>query len=159
VIFSVDKVELRRRDGELETLTEIAVSPEDDAEVRRVTVVNHGDRPREVELTSYAEVVLAPHGADLAHPTFHKLFVQTYGLAEPRAVLCRRRPRSASEPHALAVHVLAADHNRFGEVECETDRARFLGRRRGPDRPRALDGRERLSGTVGPVLDPIFSVR
>ena len=51
--------------------------PEDAAEVRRVTVTNNGDAVREIELTSYGEIVLAPPDADRAHPAFANLFVET----------------------------------------------------------------------------------
>ena len=77
VIFAADKATIRRRDGEIETLLEVTVSPEQPVEVRRVTLTNHDSRPRELELTSYAEVVLAPHRDDLAHPAFGKLFLET----------------------------------------------------------------------------------
>ena len=46
-----------------------------------------------------------------------------------------------------------------GVIQYETDRARFLGRGRTVRSPAAVvDGRP-LSNTVGPVLDPIFSIR
>src|SRR5262249_38463877 len=123
-IYSVDKVELRRRDGDMETLLEVCVSPEYDAEVRRLTVINPASHEREVELTSYAEVVLASHAADLAHPAFHKLFVQTHWQDEACALVCRRRPRSADQPPLSALHVLAAESaSQPCPPEFETDRA------------------------------------
>jgi cyclic beta-1,2-glucan synthetase len=46
-----------------------------------------------------------------------------------------------------------------GAIQYETDRARFLGRGRSIRSPvSVIDGRP-LSNTVGPVLDPIFSLR
>ncbi len=158
VSFLAEKATFRRRDGEITTQLDIAVSTEDDVEVRRLTVTNHGDRPRELEVTSYAEIVLTPPADDLAHPAFGKLFVETEHLPESAALLCHRRPRAPDEPAAWAVHVLSLEGRTQGPVEWETDRARFLGRGRGPDNPRALDGRS-LSGTTGVVLDPIVSLR
>ncbi|MFO0880853.1 MAG: glucoamylase family protein [Gemmataceae bacterium] len=158
VIYSIDKAEFRRRDGTLETLTEIAVSPEDEAEVRRVTVVNHDSQPREVELISYLEVVLMPRAADQAHPAFHKLFVETSRPEGHHALICRRRPRSAGETVYYAVHILAGEEL-AGPVEYETDRARFLGRRGTLAAPAALAPDGRHTGTLGAVLDPIFSIR
>ena len=101
VAFSEDRVEIVRRDGSLATTLEVVVSPEDDAEVRRVSISNLGSRVREIELTSYAELVLAPAAADLAHPAFSKLFVQTEFAADVGALLATRRPRSPSETRAL----------------------------------------------------------
>ncbi|PYQ54762.1 MAG: hypothetical protein DMF78_04520 [Acidobacteria bacterium] len=158
VTFQPEKATFRRLDDGIGTHLEIAVSTEDDVEVRRLTVTNHGDRPREIEVTSYAEIVLAPAADDLAHPAFVKLFVETEYLPESAALVCKRRPRARDEAAPWAVHVLSLEGRPQGPVEWETDRARFLGRGRGPEDPQALDGRS-LSGTTGAVLDPIASLR
>ena len=158
VTFFADKATFRRRDEDVETQLDVAVSPEDDVEVRRLSLTNRGDRVREIEVTSYAEIVLAPPAEDFAHPAFGKLFVETEYLPESAALLCRRRPRSSEEPGTWAVHVLAVQGRMQGPVEWETDRLRFLGRGRGPEDPAALDGRP-LSGTTGAVLDPVVSLR
>src|SRR5262249_41023259 len=130
VIYAVDKATFRRQDGEVETHLEIAVSPETNAEVRQVTLVNHDSRPHEIEVTSYAEVVLASYAAALAPPAFSKLFVQTEFLASHNALIAVRRPRAATEAPLWAVHVLALEKSEPGILEYETDRARFLGRGR-----------------------------
>ena len=143
-----------QRDG-IESTLEICVPPDADAEVRRATLVNRSKRARTLELTSYAEVVLNDAAAHAAHPAFSKLFVETDWVAASRALLARRRPRSASERTPWLVHALAAP----GAVELETDRARFLGRGRSASAPRALALRAPLSGTVGSVLDPVVSLR
>ena len=164
VIFAGDKSTIRRRDAEIETLMEVTVSPEQPVEVRRFTLTNHDSRPHELELTSYSEVVLAPHRDDLAHPAFGKLFLETEWVASCGALLCRRRPRSAAEPPFFAVHVAAVEVNAagsatVGERQYETDRSRFIGRGRTVANPAALDSGSLLSGTVGPVLDPVFCLR
>ncbi|MFA6091503.1 MAG: glucoamylase family protein [Elusimicrobiota bacterium] len=158
VTFSIDKATYLRRDDGIATQLEIAVSPEDDVEVRRLTVTNHDERTRELEVTSYAEIVLAPPADDLAHPAFGKLFVESEYLADAGALLCRRRSRSPEDAPAWAVHVLSLDGRAQGPMEWESDRARFLGRGRGPEDPQALDGRP-LTGTTGVLLDPIVSLR
>jgi cyclic beta-1,2-glucan synthetase len=160
VVYSIDKAEIRRLDHKIETLLEVVVSPEKDVEIRRVMLTNHSRSPRKLEVTSYAEVVLMPQMADVTHPAFHKLFLETEWVAAHNALLCRRRPRSADQKPQWAIHVLASEGGRLGPVQFETDRARFLERRRSPCQPAALDrGAAKLSGTVGPVLDPIFSLR
>ncbi len=158
VTFQPERAVFRRRDEDIATRLDIAVSTEDDVEVRRLTVTNHGDRARELEITSYAEIALAAVADDLAHPAFSKLFVETEYLPESAALLCARRPRSANESGAWAVHILSVDGRMQGPVEWETDRRRFLGRGRSVENPVALDGRP-LSGTTGVVLDPIVSLR
>ena len=159
VAFSEDQVEIRRRDGAIATTLEIVVSPEHDAEVRRVSITNLGLRSREIELTSYAEIVLAPPAADAAHPAFSNLFVQTEFAAELGALLATRRPRSAGESQVWVAHVIVAEGETVGDLQYETDRARFLGRGRAIRTPQSvIDGRP-LSDTVGAVLDPIVSLR
>jgi cyclic beta-1,2-glucan synthetase len=156
--FTMEKATFQRRDDEIGTRLDVAVSPEDDVEVRRLEVTNHGDRPRELEITSYAEIVLAPNADDLAHPAFGKLFVESEYVADSNALLCRRRPRAPDDAEVFAVHVIALEGRTQGPVEWEGDRGRFLGRGRGPEDPQALDGRP-LSGTTGVLLDPIVSLR
>ena len=158
VTYQPERAVFRRTDDEILTQLDIAVSTEDDVEVRRLAVTNLSDRHRELEVTSYGEIALASIADDLAHPAFGKLFVETEYLAESAALLCARRPRAREEAGAHAVHVLSVEGRMQGPVEWETDRLRFLGRGRGPENPVSLDGRP-LSGTVGAVLDPIVSLR
>jgi cyclic beta-1,2-glucan synthetase len=158
VEFRAEKATFRRHDDEISTQLDVAVSTEDDVEVRRVTVANQSTRIREIDLTSYAEIVLASPADDLAHPAFGKLFLETEFLADSAALLCHRRARDPQQQAVWAVHVLSLEGRPQGPVEWETDRARFLGRGRDADRPASLDGRA-LSGTTGIVLDPIFSLR
>ena len=159
VVFSEDRARYARRDGAIATTLDVIVSPEDDAEIRRVTLTNFGPRARDIELTSYAEVVLASPAADAAHPAFSNLFVHTECVPEFEAVLATRRPRAPGEPRVWLAHVAAVDGTRLGALQWETDRARFLGRGRGIRQPAAMDGDEPLSGSVGAVLDPIVSLR
>ncbi len=159
VTYSIDKAEFRRRDGNLETHLEVTISRESNAEVRQVTIYNHGRKPATLELTSYAEIVLCPPAADAAHPAFNKLFVETEYLDDCPALMARRRPREAEAEVPWAVHVLAAQPASLEHVQFETDRARFLGRARTPADPAALEPGAVLSGTTGPVLDAIFSIR
>jgi cyclic beta-1,2-glucan synthetase len=159
VEFSEDRVEISRRDGTMTSLYEVAVSPESDAEVRRVSITNLGLRVREIELTSYAEVVLTDPASDKNHPSFAKLFVQTEYVTEVGTLLATRRRRSPGEPEVWAAHLAVVEGESVGEVQCETDRARFLGRGRQIRRPLAVMDGGPLSNTVGTVLDPIFSLR
>ncbi|HVK14745.1 MAG TPA: glycosyl transferase family 36, partial [Gemmataceae bacterium] len=157
--FHPDRAEFRRRDGDVETRWAVCVAPDHDAEIRAVTLVNHGGRPCDLDITSYAEVCLNARRADQSHPAFAKLFLETEYVADPEFLLCRRRPRAADQKPIWAVHTVAADGAVDDATEYETDRARFLGRGRTPANPVALTPGARLSGTTGPVLDPIFSLR
>ncbi|MFC3179869.1 GH36-type glycosyl hydrolase domain-containing protein [Cypionkella sinensis] len=156
-VFSEHQAIFECRDGTLTTTTEIVVSAEDDAEARRVTLTNTGRQAREIDLTSYNELVLAPPTADLAHPAFSKLFVVTDYLPELDVVIATRRPRGPDEPQVWAAHIAVVEGTESASMQHETDRARFIGRGRNLSAPAMLDGP--LSGTTGTVLDPIFSIR
>jgi cellobiose phosphorylase len=156
--FLLEKVSFRRVDHEIESVLELAVSPEDDVEVRRLVLSNRSERQREIEVTSYAEPVLLPPADDLAHPVFAKLFVETAYEPQSRALLCWRRPRRIEDAPLFGVHALAVSGALTSAIEWETDRARFLGRGGDPSDPQALRGGP-LSGTTGAVLDPVLSLR
>ncbi len=170
-IFSEGRAEFRRRDsfgggvggsadrGDFETHTEIVVSPEDDIELRRVRITNRSRKRRQIDFTSYAEVVIAPPAADALHPAFSNLFVQTEILRERRAILCTRRPRSRGEQAPWMLHRMAVHGADIGEMSYETDRLRFIGRTRSAADPAAMSDPAALSDTEGPVLDPIVAIR
>ncbi len=162
-IFSDAKVEFRRRDDDINTYTQIAVSPEDDIELRRIQVTNRSRKRRELDLTSYAEVVISDSAADSLHPAFANLFVQTEIIRSRQAILCTRRPRSKNEPTYWTFHLMAVHGADPGGTSYETDRLKFVGRGNTLSHPQAMnglaDGEKDLSGTEGSVLDPIVAIR
>jgi cyclic beta-1,2-glucan synthetase len=173
-IFSEGRAEFRRRDHDIDTHTEIAVSPEDDIELRRITITNRGRTRREIEVTSYAEVVLAPHASDALHPAFSNLFVQTEIIGHRQAILCTRRPRSLDEHSPWMFHLMAFQGVGNGAISYETDRLQFIGRGNNVADPQALSSfaapkkmtapaaltePAALAGGEGSVLDPIVSIR
>jgi cyclic beta-1,2-glucan synthetase len=158
-IFTQARAEFRQRRAGLEIHTEISVSPEDDVELRRITITNRSSAARVIELTSYAEVVLAAPGADEAHPAFSNLFVQTEFAQKSSALLCTRRARSAEEKPPWLLHLMVGQGGERGEISCETDRSRFIGRGGALASPAAMQGASPLSNTVGSVLDPVISLR
>jgi cyclic beta-1,2-glucan synthetase len=159
VVFAEDRARFTRRDGSLTSVLEVVVAPEDDAEVRRLLITNNGSRAREIEITSYAEVVLTPQAADIGHPAFSSLFVQTEYRPEVGGLLATRRPRLADEPALWVAHVVAPDRASGTSLEYESERARFVGRGRSVRSPAAVVDGHPLSNTAGPVLDPVLSLR
>jgi cyclic beta-1,2-glucan synthetase len=139
------------------TTTEVVVSAEDDAEARRVTLTNSSRQAREIDVTSFAELVLAQQSADQAHPAFSKMFVVTDYLPELGVIIATRRRRSSTDPEVWAAHIAVVEGAETGPIEIETDRAKFIGR--GRSIHHAAMAKEPLSGTTGTVLDPIFSIR
>ena len=159
VAFSEDKADFRRIDSGISTRMEVVVSAEDNAEIRRISLANNSARVREIELTSYAECVLAAPAADAAHPAFSNLFIETEFVSAENAILAHRRRRSSDEPEIWGVHVVVAEGDPLGSVQYETDRGRFLGRGRSSANPIAVMEDRPLSNTTGAVLDPVFSLR
>lgn len=152
-VFSADRAEFRRRRRGIESYVEVTVSPEDDVEIRRITLTNHGLRTRKLELISAAELSLAPHGTDRAHPAFNKLFIQTEALPDLRALLAWRRLRSDDDTPVWTAQFIVDSPSDDGSFNYETDRAVFLGRGRSWQNPVMA-----FTKTDGYVLDPVFAM-
>ena len=158
-IFSRSRAEFRRRDYNIDVHTEIAVSPEDNMDLRRVHIRNFSRETRFIELTSYAEVVLNTQAADLAHRAFSNLFVQTEIVRSHQAIICNRRPRSEKDKFPFMAHFLAVHGNSIVDASYETDRDKFIGRGNSLANPAAMQGKGPLTDSEGPVLDPVVSIR
>ena len=159
--FHAGKIQMARVDEWIESFMEVCVSPEDNIELRKIVLTNYSDRKRKIEITSYTEVVLNQQEADMAHPAFSNLFVQTEYIPEHHTVAARRRPRAKDEDAVWLVHTIASENleeNGYN-LEIETDREKFVGRNRSLQNPRAMDRGAALSGTVGNIKDPILSIR
>jgi len=156
-VFSEHQAAFTHQGPNFTTATEVLVSAEDDAEARRVTLTNTGRRTRELDVTSYAELVLAQQSTDQAHPAFSKMFVVTDYLPELGVIIATRRRRSSSDPEIWAAHIAVVEGPETGPIQIETDRAKFIGRARSLKDP--VMAESPLSGTTGTVLDPIFSIR
>ncbi len=153
--FALDRAVFRREDAGIACETEIVVSPEDDVEVRRLTLINRSLRPRSLELTSYVELSMAPHNADRQHPAFNKLFIQTEAVPEHGALLAYRRARHADDPPVFVAHRLTPGDP--GPLRYETDRRVFIGR--GSSMREPMGASRPPGNTQGYVLDPILSLR
>ncbi|MFA6843092.1 MAG: glucoamylase family protein, partial [Bacilli bacterium] len=158
-IFSEGRAEFRRCDHDFDIYTEITVSPEDDIELRRIRITNRSHVQRILEITSYAEVVLASAVSDASHPGFSNLFVQTEILDEQQAILCTRRPRSDTEQVFWMLHLMMVRDAEVVQVSYETDRLQFIGRGNSIAKPKAMYTAGPLSGSSGSVLDPVVAIR
>lgn len=159
VKFSENRSEFKRKDGNLKTDMEITVSQEDDAEVRKISVTNNSNHVRQIEITSYLEVTLAPYDADLVHPAFSNLFIQTEFLENPMCLIASRRPRTKNAEKNWLMQTVAIEGIQIGSFEYETSRENFIGRDRDVSNPRAMDSDKQLSMTIGSVIDPVISIR
>ena len=157
--FHAGRAVFHRREDGIDSSAEIVVAPEYDVEVRRIVLTNTSGDRRTLDVTSYAEIVLAPPAADAAHPAFAKLFVETEIVRDCRAILCKRRPRADGELTPWLFHLLSAQADDATDVSYETDRMRFIGRGRTLANPAACDTGASLSGRAGAVLDPVAAIR
>jgi cyclic beta-1,2-glucan synthetase len=159
VTFYEDRAEFTRRDGSIVTALEVVLSSEDDAEMRRVSITNYGSQERTIQVTSYAEICLTTQAADVAHPAFSNLFVETEFDRRLGALLATRRRQSDQQQPVWLTHLAVVEGEEVGEVQYETDRAKFVGRGRSLRSAASATEATVLSNTVGPVLDPVISLR
>lgn len=157
VRFSQERAEFFRSDESIDTHTEIVVSPEDDVEIRRVTLTNHGSEMANMEVTSYFETVITYQAADIAHPAFSNLFVRTEVIPDCNTLIASRRPREHGQDTKWIFHRVNVEGETIGGLQYETNRGAFIGRGRSITNAIALN--QPLSGTEGIVLDPIMSLR
>lgn len=159
ITYAQDKVVYNRSHGSLDCQTEIIVSPEDDVEIRRISITNHSTNAKTIETTSYYEVVLAPQSADVAHPAFSNLFVKTEYINKYNCLLAVRRPREESKKPIWMLHSIFVENEILGGIQYETDRGKFIGRGRDISNPLAIENNYPLSNSVGAVIDPVMSLR
>lgn len=159
VTFAQGRVDFRRRDGHIDTHTEIVVSSEDNIEMRRIHITNHSRKRKVLDVTSYTEIVLSSPIADVMHPAFSNLFVQTEIIGQRNAIIATRRPRSSKDVHPFLFHLVTVHGATSEEVSYETDRMKFIGRGNSIVTPKVMTDEGPLSNSEGFVLDPIASVR
>ncbi|WP_307704202.1 glucoamylase family protein [Variovorax paradoxus] len=128
--FLADQVQFDATGPGLQVRTTVLISPEDDTELRNITLHNSGDETRTLELVSYFEPVLSNPKADEAHPAFANLFVESRWEPTWRALLLSRKPRLHGDAVVAAVHFLASVDANVLSIDCMTDRRAFIGRNR-----------------------------
>ncbi len=162
VNFYPHRVEFERQDGDIVLRTVVTVAANDDVEIRRIQLTNHGGHSRVLALTSYSEVILTQQSVDLRHPAYNKMFIESEFLAKEQILLFRRRPRSADEKPVYMAHFFVSNQEQVSLSGYETDRAKFLGRGGTLRRPAVFSTSNQasiLSKTVGATLDPISSLQ
>ncbi|KOA20799.1 N,N'-diacetylchitobiose phosphorylase [Clostridium homopropionicum DSM 5847] len=159
VIFSPDKAEFKRKDGEITTHSEVTLSSEDDAEIRRISLSNNGKEVKIIEITSYCEVTLTTFSSDIVHPAFSNLFIRTEYVKDLECIIANRRPRAKGQKTPYIVQCFALEGKEVGVTEYETSRVNFIGRGRDLTNPIAMEGSSALGNSKGAVLDPIISIR
>ena len=157
VIFSSDKVEFKRKDNKILTQMEITVAQEDNVEIRRLNFTNLSGRRRVLEITSYGEVALNFFKADLSHPAFSKMFIESEYNPDSETIFFSRRPRSRREEQLHLFHTVLL-RTCYQKTQFDSSRYSFIGRRNTIRNPQALNNAQ-LEGNSGLILDPAFSLR
>lgn len=159
VEFSVDKGKFYNGEGSISSEMEIVVSPEDDLDIRKLTLKNNGEKGRSIEITSYMEIILNTFEGDAAHPSFSNLFIETEFDDESETLIGKRRARVKDGEVPYIFHKVVTKESLEGQISYETSRINFIGRNRNLKSPVAMDNDNSLKNTVGIVLDPIMSIR
>jgi cyclic beta-1,2-glucan synthetase len=157
ITFYPHKAEFHERTDDLSANLQIAIAPGDDVEIRRVTLFNDSTRRREIDLTSYAELVLAPAAAHEQHPAFSKLFIHSERLEALGALVFARRAQRATDRPPVLIHRLLFEDAGVTPGGFETDRRAFLGRHGNADHPPGATAA--LAGGAGWTLDPVMALR
>ena len=157
--FSDDKANFVKTVDTLRSELECIVVSEGNGEGRRITLYNEGQTDRVIELTSFAELVLAPEANDNAHPAFSKMFVETEIAPGGNTIFARRRKRSTGEPDIAMAHFVTAPSGLARDIQAETDRRAFIGRGRSIADAAAFDPGAKLGGHDGFTLDPVAALR
>ncbi len=159
VVMNEHHAQFEREVDGVHSMLDVLIDPQTECELRHIRLYNLTDRIRTLELTSYVEPVLGSLDADRAHPAFSNLFVSTAFDAARGVLIATRRPRAPAETPLSVAHGLVVPDLGRVRLEYETDRALFIGRGRQLASARAFESGAMLSGSVGPVLDPILALR
>ena len=77
VVFASDSIKYLRTDGKMMTKTEIVVTKDHHAEIRKITFKNNSDQDKTLELTTYTEVILSENMDDVSHRVFNNMFISS----------------------------------------------------------------------------------
>ena len=157
VIYSLNKAEIIREDSYMDIHIEMWVSAEDNVEMRKITLINKKNTSLNIEITSFAELVMAEQNADLSHPAFNNLFISTEYDKERESLIAHKKPRESNENELYVFKTFSTTSSEFTNTQFETNRNTFIGRGRTLSNPVALD--KFLDGSQGVVLEPILSLR
>jgi len=157
-IFSPHQAEFKRVDGDISSHTAVSLSPNHNLEIRKLTLTNSGKVAKQIEITSYLEVVLDSYQADLSHPAFNKLFIESEFIEEQSVFLSKRRSNKGNG-NSYLMHMVKTGVKPLKKIEYENDRLKFIGRNNTLQNPNAIVNSISLSNNAGFCNDPIMSLR
>ncbi|MDD4547421.1 MAG: glucoamylase family protein [Bacilli bacterium] len=155
IVYALDNIKFVRADRDVITTTEIVVTKSHNAEIRKITFKNNGNKDKELELTTYTEPILGLNSDDIGHPVFNNMFVYSEYDENTDSIIMKRKLRNSDTNYYMISRLLIEDP--IGSFEYETNRDNFIGRGRNTNNPKAIH--EKLRNYVGTTLDPIISLR
>ncbi len=156
IIFASDKIKYIKTNGNLTITTEIIVTKEHHAEIRKITFQNLGEEDVELELTTYLEPIVCENMADVSHPVFNNMFLKTYYDKETKSLISMRKSKLEGNANDYFIHRLVIE-NPKEEFSYETNRFHFIGRGNTTENPKGIF--TTLSNQDNDGIEPIMSLR
>ncbi len=156
VTFAADRIKYTREDDEVTTKTEIIVTKDHHAEIRKVTFTNNSDEDITLELTTYTEPILSENVDDVSHRVFNNMFLSSEYDAETNSLITLRKDKEGNNVNSYMINRLVIE-NPLEEYQFETERDKFIGRNRNTNNPEAIN--RNLYNVAGTNLEPIMSLR
>jgi len=158
VVFSPHQAEFKRRDGDISTHMVVSLDADHNFEIRKITLTNHGNEEKQLEVTSYMEVADDTHMAEISHPAFNKLFLESEYIKEQDIFLTKRRQRKEPD-NPYVMHMVKTSAMLCKKIEFENDRKRFIGRNNTLENPDSVVNSIAFFNDSGFCNDPIMSLR
>ncbi len=155
VIFASDKIKYIRKDNGIITTTEIIVTHNHHAEIRKITFKNESEETKHLELTTYTEPIICENLDDISHKVFNNMFLHSTYNRDNNTLIMRRTSRDSNISSYIVERLLI--ENPKSVYTYETDRFNFIGRGNTAANPKALH--EELTNHVGDNIEPIMSLR
>ncbi|HAF47861.1 MAG TPA: glycosyl transferase family 36 [Anaerolineaceae bacterium] len=145
---------------QIKSVLTVFISPNDPVELFQLVLTNESNRPRKLDITSYAEWLLGFSPDE--HREFHKLFIHTSADVEKQAVFARKylwgfpdeqgRHNNINWPYTAFMAVSEP----LKSFDC--DKESFIGMYRDNHHPKAMEERT-LAGRSGRFTDAIASLQ
>ena len=155
VVFASDKIKYIRKDGMITTTTEIIVTRDHNAEIRKLTFLNDSDTDKKLQITSYTEPILSENTADVAHRVFNSMFLESSYDTDTNTLITKRVSRTGGATSYMLNRFII--NNPLDKYSYETDRFSFVGRGNTYQNPVSLD--KELSNHIGSNIEPVMALR
>ena len=143
-----------RRNHEIETVTKISVSPEENVELRQVEIRNNSSKKVNIDVMSYVEPILTEKNSDIVHPAYNNLFLCTSELNGK--VLIEKRFQTGAKIYFTNFAVCNKDDVKF---EIELDKAKIIGRNRTFKRPEILTEDKMFTNNITSMVNTAVALK